>query len=190
MSTSAPEKLMTVEEFLALPEDDGVERMLIRGKLWEKPMTKRNRFHSITEATIAMLLGIWSRSQPEPRGAVCSGEAGFLLRRDPDTTFGIDVAYISAETAAAQSDTTTLIDGVPVLAVEILSPNDTQQEVLAKVRDYLAAGVSLVWLVDPYFRTVTVHRPDQGPEMFHGEDELLGDPHLPGFCVKVAEIFA
>ena len=36
----------------------------------------------------------------EPRGEVLSGEAAFRLRRDPDSTFGIDLAYISAEMAA------------------------------------------------------------------------------------------
>ena len=37
--------LMTTEELLALPED-GTDRWLIAGELRERPMTKRNRFHS------------------------------------------------------------------------------------------------------------------------------------------------
>jgi Uma2 family endonuclease len=51
------------------------------------------------------------------------------LRRDPDTTVGIDVVYVSAEVTARQTDEATLIDGVPVLVVEILSPKDTLDEV-------------------------------------------------------------
>jgi len=190
MSTAAPEKLMTVEEFLALPDDDGVERMLICGRLWEKPMTRRNRWHSSTEARIAQLLANWVDAQPQPRGEVYSGEAGFLLRRNPDSTVVIDVAYVSAETASRQTEETTLIDGIPVLAVEILSPSDKQNEIAAKVDDYLSVGVPLVWVVDPHFQTVLVHRPDHRPELFYGDDQLIGDPHLPGFHVKAADIFA
>jgi Uma2 family endonuclease len=115
---------MTTEEMLALP-DDGVERWLINGELREKPMTVRNRFHSALMASVVYVLKEWCHRQPAPRGAVLCGEAGVRLRRDPDLTVGVDVVYISAEVNARQTDETTLIDGAPVLAVEILSPNDT-----------------------------------------------------------------
>jgi Uma2 family endonuclease len=189
MSTAAPEKLMSVEEFLALPEDEGKDRMLIRGQLWEKPMTRRNRWHSKTEARIAGLLDRWLQSQPAPRGEIYSGEAGVLLRRDPDTVVGIDVCYVAPEVADKDSEDTRLIDGAPILAVEILSPSDKQEEITAKVDEYLAAGVKLVWVVDPHFKTVVVHEPAKQPKMFAGEDELLGDPHLPGFRTSVSAIF-
>ena len=46
MSTATAPRLMTNAELLAIPED-GMERNLIRGVLKEKPMTRRNRFHSV-----------------------------------------------------------------------------------------------------------------------------------------------
>ena len=180
--------LMTTEELLAMP-DDGVDRELIRGELRERPMTRRNRWHSRIEAKIAQLLGNWLDQQPEPRGAIHSGEAGCILRRDPDTTVGIDVAYFSAEIAHQESDETTLLVGAPVLAVEILSPSDKQEEIDEKVDEYLVNGVALVWIVDSHFQTVTVHRPDAEPEMFNIEQELTGDSHLSGFRVPVAKFF-
>ena len=54
----------------------------------------------------------------------------------------------------------------------------------------LAAGVALVWVINPRYRTVTVYRPDAEPEMFNIHQELSGDPHMPGFRVRVADIFA
>ena len=179
---------MTNDEFLALPED-GAERNLIRGILWEKPMTRRNRFHSKTEAAIACALKNWVLTLPEPRGDVLSGEAGFYLARNPDTSVGIDVAYISAETVGQQADDTAMVDGIPVLAVEILSPNDTVEEINGKVDIYIDCGVKQVWIVDPHFRTVNVHRAGQKPEFFTDDDNLSGDPDLPGFCVQVARLF-
>jgi Uma2 family endonuclease len=181
--------LMTLDEFLALP-DDGQERELIAGVLKEHPMTQRNRYHAKAEASIAYALNAWRLQQPEMRGDVLSGEAGFTLRRDPDSGVGIDVAYISPETAAAQADDqTTMINGVPILAVEILSPSDKQEDITNKIDEYLTVGVKLVWIVDPHFRTVTVHRGDGKPEFFTSDDELTAEPHLPGFRTLVRTFF-
>ncbi len=91
--------------------------------------------------------------------------------------------------AAHNPEDTTLIDGVPTLAVEILSPNDTEEDVNERVDEYLAAGVALVWLVDPHHRTVEVHRPGGEPELFNVRQEMSAEPHLPGFGVPVAQIF-
>src|SRR4051812_20203428 len=90
--------VMTTEELLALPQD-GVERWLIRGHLRERPMTVRNRWHSRIMTRLAYLLECWLERQSQPRGSVLCGEAGCRLRRNPDTTVGIDVVYISADLA-------------------------------------------------------------------------------------------
>jgi Uma2 family endonuclease len=185
-------KLMTAEEFLALP-DDGVERWLIRGELREKrdtDMTLRNKVHSITEGQLTGLLWMWLRAQPEPRGAVVCGEAGFLLRRTPTTiTAGVDVAVITAEQADARVPDTALVDGPPVLIAEVLSPYDKTEEVVERVEEYLACGVPLVWVLHPYFKTISVHRPGQDPVALDVRHTLVGDPELPGFSAPVAEFF-
>lgn len=180
--------LMTTEEFLSLP-DDGTERMLIRGRLWEKPMARRNPQHGHSENRIAQHLWNWLDRQPESRGEVFDGEIGFRLRRNPDTTGGIDVAYISAELSAATPEDARLIDSIPVLAVEILSPSNTYEEGMAKVEDDLSVGVPLTWVVEPVFRTVTIYRPGQEPELLNSRQELVVDPQLPGFQVAVAALF-
>jgi Uma2 family endonuclease len=188
MTTLATPPLLTIQDLLAMPED-GVERFLIRGKLWEKPMTRRNRHHSGIEARIAYLIWDWLERQPQPRGRVYSGEAGVILRHDPDSTVGVDVAYVSAEIAAQDPQETSMIDGVPALVVEILSPTDTQEETDEKIAEYLTVGVPLIWIVHPRFRTVQVFRPGTEPELFNVNQELSGEPHMPGFRVRVASIF-
>lgn len=185
-TTASP--LMTTQEMLALPAND-VERWLIDGKLREKPMTVRNRWHSRIMVRVSYFFEDWLVRQPEPRGQILCGEAGVRLRRNPDTTVGTDVVYVSAELAAQQTDQSTLIDGVPVLVVEILSPNDTQDEIGEKIETYLEAGVRLVWIIDPRFRTVAIYRPGARPRMVNEDEELAGDPELPGFRVSVAQLF-
>jgi Uma2 family endonuclease len=188
MSAGVVPQVMTTEELLALP-DDGVERWLIDGQLQEKPMTVRNRAHSRIMTRVGKFLDNWLDEQPQPRGSVLCGEAGVRLRRDPDTTVGVDVVYVSAEVAARQPEDTTLLDGVPVLVVEILSPNDTLEEINNKIDTYLKAGVALVWIIDPHHRTVEIFRPGAEPELVNVRQELSGEPHLPGFRVGVAQLF-
>lgn len=190
MSATTAPKLMTAEEFLALP-DDGVERWLIRGELREKrdtDMTRRNKFHSITEGRITRLLGAWLATQPTPRGEVVCGEAGFVLRHDPESTAGVDVAVITAEQADRVTDTT-MIEGPPTLIAEVLSPHDTQEEVAERVAEYLDCGVLVVWVVNPFFRTVTVHRPNTSPVALDDRGTLTGGPELPDFSCPVADLF-
>ncbi len=189
MSAGAtPTTLLTTEELLAMP-DDGFERDLIRGELREKPVTRRGRRHSRSMVRIGHLLECWWERLPEPRGEVVVGEAGFRLWRNPDTTVGIDVAYVSAEVASRTPESVWLYDGPPVLAVEILSPSDKQEEIDEKVEVYLESGVKVVWIVNPRQKTILVYRAGKRPELFNDEQELTGDPELPGFKVAVAEIF-
>jgi len=183
---------MTAEEFLALP-DDGVERWLIRGQLREKEdseMTMRNKYHGITEGRVSGLLFMWLRTQPAPRGEVVTGETGFRLRSKPDTiSAGVDVAVMSALQADDDSPDTTLAIGPPLLIAEVLSPSDTQEEIVERVNEYLDCGVPVVWICNPYFKTVTVHRRGVDPLALGSQEMLTGDPELPGFSAKVADFF-
>jgi len=181
--------LMTAEELLAIPAD-GMDRELIHGELRERPMTLRNRVHSAIEARVAAELIRWLDDQPQPHGRVVSGEAGFRLRRDPDTAVGIDVAYVSAEQAKLTVPGSSLFEGPPVLAVEILSPSDSTEAIGEKVSLYLKLGLAVVWVIDPNFQTVTIHTPDAEPRMVSASQELTSEPHLPGFKVQVARLFA
>src|SRR5665213_2305041 len=173
MTIAAEPRFMTTEQLLAFP-DDGTDRELIEGQLRERGMTVRNDPHSSCMSRITGKLVPWVAAQPEPRGDVVSGEAGFRLRRNPDTTVGIDVAYISAEMVAANRGITGLLVGVPVLAVEILSPTDTHEGVGEKVDLYLRLNVPMVWVVDPRHRTVIIYQPGQEPVLFNATQSIDG----------------
>jgi len=79
------------------------------------------------------------------------------------------------------------------LAVEVLSPGDSAYEVDQKLAEYLSAGVTLIWVVNPDTRTVRIHRPrnaQPGPiSMLHESDTIDGEEVLPGFSCKVSEFF-
>ncbi len=181
-------RLITTEELLAMP-DGSVEFELIRGKIRVLDVTRRNPSHSFVEANTARIIGIWAMTRPEPRGRVYCGEIGFRIRHDPDTTVGVDVAYIDAAMVASIPRKAGMIEGSPVLAVEILSPSDKQEDILAKVQEYLESGTKVVLLLEPVFETVTVFRPDAPPMLLAGKQELNVEPHLPGFRCAASEFF-
>jgi Uma2 family endonuclease len=189
MTTATAKRLMTVEEFLALP-DDGVRRWLIDGEVREYGMTVRNRDHSRVMMRVGQLLGNWLDARSVPRGEVVGGEAGFILPGDAGQVVGIDVAYIDPDLAARKPDDTTLFEGVPILAVEVLSPSDTQEYIRDRVASLLKAGVKVVWIVDPDEETVRVRRKGRAGKTFDNDEELSGEPELPGFRVPVASLFS
>ncbi len=117
-------------------------------------------------------------------------EVGFILKRQPDLVRGPDVAFLSKEKVQAQKDPHKLWEGPPDLAVEVLSPDDRPSEVLRKVGEYLEAGTRLVWVVDPKNQTVSAHRGLHRVRVYGVGEELSGEDVLPGFSLKVADIFA
>ena len=182
-------RLMTEAEFLAIADEEGVHRELIRGELRERPMTTRGYAHSIVTGSICHHLILRNRGLPEPRGRVVVGEARVRLRTDPPSFVGVDVAYVAPGSKPASGRKAKYVDGPPVLVVEVLSPSDEQEDIADKVAEYLDAGVPLVWVVDPWFSTVIVHRPDAKPQLFNADQEITAEPHLPGFRVPVADFF-
>ena len=182
-------RLMTADEFMALP-DNGKERWLVDGQVFtiEDSMTARNRIHSELLLIIGGHLRAWLLQQPLPRGKFHGGDAGFRLQNDPDILVGIDIAYASPELIASTPPKQAYYNGSPTLAVEIISPSDKHENIVAKVESYLAAG-SVVWMVDPDFQTIMVYQLDQKPKLYSDEDEIVADPYLPGFRVAVANLF-
>jgi len=172
----------TAEEVIALGLDK--DREVIRGELRERGMTMRNRRHSRTSTQAAFVLEAW-RSRTHSVGEVLTGDAAFRLKRNPDTAVGVDVAYVDRPVP----EDVFMIEGAPTLAVEIKSNSDTQADIHDKIGLYLAAGTKAVWYVEPIRKKVFVYHPDGTDEVLSESDTLTAEPHLPGFSVKVAELF-
>ena len=81
---------------------------------------------------------------------------------------------------------------VPLLVIEVLSHTDRQPIVFRKIKQYLAIGVQLVWLIDPFERTIKVYRAGQDadhPDVLK-ESASLTTELLPGFSLPLATLFA
>jgi len=123
------------------------------------------------------------------RGRVATADPGFTLARSPDTVRAPDVAYVSRERHAGPMPEG-FPEFAPDLAAEVRSRGDRAGDVLAKVGDWLSAGTTLVWVVDPAREVVTVYRADGTVAVLGPDDALSGEGLLPGFVLPLRELFS
>lgn len=176
--------LVTAEQFYEMQLPD-VRAELVDGEVVQ--MSPPGFDHGDISACITQELRLFAKARG--LGSVVT-EVGFLLRRNPDLVRGPDVAFVSQESLQAHGRTRKFWPGPPDLAVEVLSPEDRPSEILRKVGEYLEAGTRLVWVVDPENKTVSAHRSLHQVRVYGAGEELSGEDVLPGFSLKVAEIFA
>ena len=82
------------------------------------------------------------------------------------------------------------IDVVPNVTLEVVSPTDFAEDVLAKAYEYLRAGVELAWVIFPRQRQLFAYTaPNVAPRVFTEADALDGGTVLPGFSVPMAGLF-
>jgi Uma2 family endonuclease len=124
-----------------------------------------------------------------PIGVVTTAEAGFQLTHDPDTVRAPDVAFVRRE-RIPPGGVKGYFQGAPELAVEVVSPSDRSSEVAQKVQDWLRAGCTIVWFVDPENESVAVHDRRNEVAVLGARDTLTGGDVLPEFSMPVATIFA
>ena len=136
------------------------------------------------------LVSVYLHVEAEARGlGEARGEVGIVLRRSPDRVVGADAAFILAASLPARRSPEGYLETIPELVVEIRSRNDTGPEVVAKCEEYFAAGVRVVWVIDPAARTVAAHNADGSVQVVRDPDPLTCGL-LPGFAVPVANLFA
>ena len=157
---------------------------LIDGVLVEKAM---GFSESLLASYLIVLLDAFVR--PRNLGPV-TGEQG-TVRLFPGQVRIPDVAFTSWDRLPGRRRPVEPIPELaPDLAVEVLSSANTQEEMLRKRRDYFAAGVRLVWEIDPVARTVRIYiGPDAGTVLAAG-GTLDGGDVLPGFTLPLIELFA
>src|SRR5262245_755467 len=81
-------------------------------------------------------------------------------------------------------------DLAPDLAVEVQSKGNSRREMMRKVEEYFAAGVRLVWLIDPVSRTAEAFTSPNASVTIRGDEHLDGRDVVPVFTLPLAELFA
>jgi Uma2 family endonuclease len=176
-----PARFVTAEQLSSYPDRKRYE--LVRGvpRICEPP----GGIHGRLAARIAARLT--EHVERDGLGTVLV-ETGYVLRTRPDTVRGPDVPFISGARLPPERTPDRFIPGAPDLAIEILSP-DARSEIEETLADYFAAGVRVVWVVEPRERRVLVRYPDRAPRILSGNDCIEGEDVVPGFRLAVTALF-
>jgi Uma2 family endonuclease len=157
---------------------------LVDGVLVEKPM-------GFTESRIALLLGTALQNFVNEHDlGVVTGESGMIrmpsnLIRMPDVAFFAWRHFPQRELPEESAP-----EIAPDLAVEVLSKTNTPREMERKLGEYFSAGVRLVWFIDPAARSATIFTSPARSTVISSRDALDGGKILPGFKLRLAELFA
>jgi Uma2 family endonuclease len=182
MSTTL--RTMTADELLCMPED-GYRYELIEGELQRFDLN--GAMHGMICSRVASRLAC--HVHKAELGTVV-GLSGFHIARDPDTVRAPDASFVTKEQIARCGLTKGYFPEAPALAVEVVSPGDTAEEVDSKVRSWLSAGTQMVWVVYPRGRTVTVYRSLDDIHVLTEKDQLTGEPVVRGFACAVSDLFS
>ena len=176
---------ITADELLNLP-DDGKRYELIEGELVE--MAPAGYEHGGLAAFIIWLLVGWARKTDA--GRVQSSETGFRTREDAKTVRAPDASFMSYARVPKGEKITGYATIAPDLVVEVISPNDRTGDIDDKTQEWLDFGVRMVWNVYPARKQVHVYTPEvDKPDILFADDVLNGGDVLPGFSVKISELF-
>ena len=163
-------------------QSSGKHFELISGVLVEVSPT--GEIHTVLATWIAYLILVYVDAHD--LGEVTGEIGGYLLA--PDTVLAPDVGFISKDRLTARTGQG-YIPVAPDLAVEIMSPGDTANEINDKVLRYLQAGTQLCWVVYPVSKTVTVYKASHEGAIIGIDAFLDGGAVLPGFSLPVRDIF-
>ena len=177
------DKLLTLEEYEALPSDPYYEDELSRGRVVREPPAGDEHGRIVPQVIVLLRRYL----DVHPGIGQLRADSGFVLAQQPATVRGPDVAVILEHRLPATSPRSFFM-GAPDIAVEVVSPSNSASNMQAKVLDYLDAGTGVVWVIYPQTRTVVEHLAD-GTIRLLNDRQTLQTPLLPGFHVLVAELF-
>jgi Uma2 family endonuclease len=185
MSTTieTPPKLLTAEDYLRLP-DDGRRTELRRGVVVY--MNLPGFRHGEVCSNVIRLIGNYVAEHR--LGRTLSNDSGIITERNPDTVRGADVSFYSYQRVPKGASPVGYAGAPPEIVFEVVSPTNTRREIAAKTVEYLKAGINVVCIVDPQFKTVNLEYPERPTEKLQGDD-VLTFAELPGFSVAVQKLF-
>ncbi|MGH7201410.1 MAG: Uma2 family endonuclease [Planctomycetaceae bacterium] len=179
-----PPGLATVEDVIRIHDRENRLCELIDGVLVEKT---RGAWESYLALEMAFFLKDFVRAN---NSGVVLGADGMLQLfprqvRIPDLSFISWDRWPGVEEFRAEAAPQVVVD----LAVEVISKSNTRREMEGKLREYFAAGVRLVWYVDPVPKQVRVFNSPDEWTVLTENDILSGGDVLPGFELPLRELF-
>lgn len=171
----------TIDDLEDFP-DDGKRRELVDGQIveWGMPTYRHSAF-------LAELLSELRNYVVQHRlGRVVGGDLMVRIQESVHNARGADIAFYRRGRKPSDPDAAAT-RSVPDLVVEIVSPSDRADRTFEKVRDWLKAGVPMLWYVDPVRGTAVIYRGNRVTTV-EPDDLLDGGEVIPGFQIKLRDL--
>lgn len=184
MAVVSKPEIISAESLLALGEDAAVE--VVKGRLVE--MGPAGAKHGEVAGNI--LGSLWAYVRGQKLGKVFSDQTTYVLEGTPDdirTMRVPDISFIAADNLPDETPTGYWFQP-PDLVIEIVSPSEKAADIQAKLTDYFKAGTREAWVVYPEQAQLVVHWKDSS-KVLAGGDTLTSEELLPGFALKLSEVF-
>ncbi len=184
IGTPPDQKIWTDDEFMALNRD-GHRYEIVNGELID--MGNSGAKHGYL--AIILSAALFNCVSTQKLGAMFDSSTAFKMRsgnkRSPD------ISFVAKERLQGLDDLPEgFLEGAPDLAVEILSPSNTVEEIHNKLVEYFENGARLVWVIHPKENYVLVYRSAQSPDrLLKSTDSLDGENIVPGFSLPIADLF-
>jgi Uma2 family endonuclease len=150
-------------------------------------MNVPNFHHGLLCNRLGRLVGNYA--EDHQLGYVLNNDAGVVTERDPDTVRGPDVSFYSYSRVPRGTIPAGYPNVVPEVAIEVRSPTDGWPKVLAKVSEFLNAGVNLICVVDAQSQSVFAYTATQPGTTISGNEELTFPTPLDGLRIPVRRLF-
>ncbi|MFN8529119.1 MAG: Uma2 family endonuclease [Anaerolineae bacterium] len=177
-----PSLKLTVEEFdrwILLHENVNRDWEYIAGEVVEVVSNGRS-----SDIASRILIRLGAYVLDHDLGFMTTTDGGYMVMGE---RYIPDVAFVS-KSRQAESLTVSYNPIAPDLAVEVLSPSNSEQEIRVKTVNYLAAG-TIVWIVDPALKRVEIYQAGERVRLLSIDDTIDGGALLPGFALPVKSIF-
>ncbi len=158
---------------------------LICGKVVE--MAPTGGEHGSVAVNATLLLGAFVKAHG--LGNVSTGETGYRVASAPDTVRAPDLGFVRKSRIPPTGVPARFWEIPPDLALEIVSPGDTYEDVESKAREWIESGVTEVWVLNPRLREVKIHRNGRPVEVCREKDVVRSESLLPGFAATAGEFF-
>ncbi len=137
-------------------------------------------------AQLNVRLGLWNK---ERRLGVAFINAGFTLPNG--AVYGPNSAWLSTEkwNSLTKEQQKKFAPVVPDFIMELRSPNDNVKPIEDKILEFMECGCRLAWLIDPIKQQTTIYKSDGSETKVSFNELLSGEDVLPGFEVKLSELF-
>ena len=178
---------MTDAEFAALGAEhpDLFFEMTAEGEL--VVMSATFSIPGLRNAEIGFQLKAWAKR--DRRGWVSDSSTGFVLpngaRRSPDAAWTLKSRVKQMDPAEREG----FWHLSPDFVIELRSPSDRPRAAREKMKEWIANGAALAWLIEPVERAVTIYRPGCEPERLTGLDSLPGQAPVEGFVLELPDVW-